>query len=60
MRSWGYGGDVTGVAENITETDEAPTYRQTNGKFKCTVKGKRLPASGTGPVQVLNNHAVGC
>lgn len=53
-------GRVTGVEENITETDETQTYIQTNTKLKCTVKDKRPPRNCNGPAGILDNDAVGC
>lgn len=53
-------GGLTDLEENITETDEAQTDRQTNTKLKCTVKPKRPPGNCDGPTGMLDNDAVGC
>lgn len=51
---------VTGVEENIIETDESETYIQKNTKLKCTVKDKRPPGNYNGLTGILDNDAVGC
>lgn len=57
-------GMVTGMEENITETDEAKADRQTdktkNTKLKCTVKQKRPPGNCNGPTGMPDNDAAGC